>query len=161
VRPRLRQAATLFLVCAAPGCDRREWSGPLASAAESAFAGAAPTACDTLASTPAIEGARPPVRSCRVVRGDTTFAVAVDDRGVPLILSRAFTVDPARQSAIHDSMQMAISIEYGAPYICARGETAAESGLRIWNTMNRQLALKNVADEGVAFELRVDHPGCP
>jgi hypothetical protein len=157
----LGHAASLLLLCAAAGCDRREWSGPLASAAESAFAGASPTACDTLDTAPPIEGTRPPVRSCRVARGDTSFAVAVDDRGVPLILARTFAVDPARQSAIHDSIQMAISIEYGAPYICARGATAAETGLRIWNTMNRQLALKNVGDAQVAFELRVDHPGCP
>lgn len=155
------RAASLLLFCGALGCTGREWSGPLATAAESAFAGAPAAACDTLSSAPAIEGARPPVLSCRLVQGDTTFAVAVDDRGVPLILTRTFRVDSARQSAIHDSIQMAISIEYGAPYICARGESVAETGLRIWNTMNRQLALKNVTDAAVAFELRVDHPGCP
>ncbi|MSR35686.1 MAG: hypothetical protein EXR95_03430 [Gemmatimonadetes bacterium] len=157
----MRRSASLLLLCGAFGCEQREWSGPLATAAESAFAGAQAAACDTSSTAQAIEAARPPVRSCRLVRGDTAFAVAVDDRGVPLILTRTFVVEPSRQSAIHDSMQMAISIEYGAPYICTQREGATETGVRIWNTMNRQLALKNITNKEITFELRVDHPGCP
>ena len=154
-----RSGLTLLILATALSCDRRVWTGPLASAAYSAFASAQPSSCEAVTGDLGFVGVRLPLRSCGLVRGDTTHTVVFDDRRRVLILSRLVLVDPARRMAIHDSLQFVLGTVYEAPAICRDGDYADETALRIWKTLDRQIALRNVGD-GVVVELRTDHPGC-
>jgi hypothetical protein len=69
-------------------------------------------------------------------------------------------VDTTRQRALHDSIQFAVGESYGAPVICPQSDDRAETEVRLWNTLDRQLVLKNSGRDKVLFELRTDHPQC-
>jgi hypothetical protein len=158
-----RLAFLLTVVQATVGltaCDRRTWTGPLASAADSMFPLPPPEPCDTSSVDFGFDRVALPTRACQVVRGDTTFAILADSRGKVLILTKAVTVDPARQAAIHDSLQFAIGTLYEAPAICPQSDDRSVTEARIWKTLDRQIELKNVMDDQVVLELRVNHPGC-
>jgi hypothetical protein len=101
-----------------------------------------------------------PIFSCELTRGDTTYHLVADNGRRVLILSRTFAVEPARQPAIHDSLQFAIATRYEAPAICRDAQGRSESEVRIWKTLDRQIALKNVGADRILLELRVNHPGC-
>ena len=141
-------------------CDHRRWTGPLASAADSMFPSPPPEPCDTASVDLGFDRVELPIRACRVVRGDTTFAISADGRGKVLILTKTMSVDPTRQAAIHDSLQFAIGGLYEAPAICPQSDDRSVTGSRIWKTLDRQIELKNVMDNQVVLELRVNHPGC-
>jgi hypothetical protein len=95
-----------------------------------------------------------------VVRGDTTFALLSDSRGKLLIVSRRLRVDSIRQATVHDSLQFAVGTDYGAPAICPEGDDPTETEVRRWNTLDRQIVLKNVMSDEVWLDLRIDHPVC-
>jgi hypothetical protein len=160
MRSRLSWAAIAQIAMSAAGCDARTWTGPLAAAADSAFPSPPPAGCDTVAVAFAFERVALPLRSCEISRGDTAFAVLVDDQRKVLVLSKRLTVDPARQMLVHDSLQFAIATGYEAPAICPEDDDPAESEVRVWKTLDRQITLKNLRADQVAIELRVNHPGC-
>ena len=137
----------------AMACERRVWTGPLASAADSVFPSRPTAGCDTTSTDLGFDGVALPLRSCQQVRGDTTFAVVSDSRRKVLMLTKAIGVDAGRQAALRDSLQFAIGTQYEAPAICPQGA-------RIWKTLDRQIELTNVGEEQVVVELRVNHPGC-
>jgi hypothetical protein len=153
-------AAITQIAVGAAGCERRTWTGPLAYAADSIFPSLPASGCDTTSVDLGIERVALPLRSCRVSRGDTTFAVLADGDRRVLLLSRTLTVDSARQMVVHDSIQFAMATVYEAPAICAEDDDLAESEVRVWKTLDRQITLKNLMATQVLLELRVNHPGC-
>jgi hypothetical protein len=155
-----RSALAILTLASLLACDRRAWTGPLGPAADSALASAPPLDCDTLSGDLGFIDARLPLRSCGLVRGDTTYTVVTDSRRRVLILSRSIRVAPSRQMIVHDSLQFALGTVYEAPAICEDGVERDETEVRIWKTLDRQVALKNLRDDGVLLELRTDHPGC-
>ena len=152
-------AITQVAICTA-GCDRRTWTGPLGSAADSVFTSPPTARCDTVSVGLGFERVELPLRSCRLSRGDTAFVVLADQQRRVLVLSKSLTVDPARQMLVHDSLQFAIAMRYEAPAICPEDEDRAESEVRVWRTLDRQITLKNLMENQVSIELRVNHPGC-
>jgi hypothetical protein len=153
--------AAAAIVGSLAGCDQRAWSGPLASAADSIFSARPTSGCEATGTDLGFADARLPLLSCTVTRGDTTLVVTGDAEGKAVMVARAFVVDATRRAELHDSLQFAIGAEYGAPVICPQGEDGTETGVRLWNTLDRQLVLKSQGANGIRFELRVDHRGCP
>ena len=159
----MRVLVTCLLIATALGslsaCDSRVWKGPLAMAADSIFRARPVEGCDS-AGVDHFEGAEVPVASCRSIRGDTTLIVVSDRDGRALIVSRVIAVDSVRQAAVHDSLQFEVSNDYQAPIICPQVGDSVESGVRLWNTLDRQIVVKNQGVDRVILELRTDHPAC-
>lgn len=155
-----RLLVTGLIGVSAATCERRVWTGPLASAADSMFPSAPTAGCDTIADDSGFDRVALPLRSCRSSRGDTTFVVLADGRRRVLILTRAMTVGASRQAAVHDSLQFAIGTKYEAPSICPQGADLGVTDVRIWKTLDRQIELRKLLEDRVVLELRVNHPGC-
>jgi hypothetical protein len=160
MRGRLWCAALVPIAMSAAGCDRRTWTGPLASAADSVFPSRPTARCDTVVTDLGFERVVLPLRSCAMSRGDTAYSVLADGQRKVLILGRRLPVSPARQMLVHDSLQFAIATTYEAPAICPEDDDPAESEVRVWKTLDRQITLKNLSATQVLIELRVNHPGC-
>ena len=148
------------LALAVAACDQGSFEGPLATAADSILQGAPLGRCDTIRVESAFPTARLPLQSCGATRGDTTLSLVLDDDKRVLVISRTTRVDPTLQRAVHDSLQFAVGDAYGAPVICAQGNDSAETEVRLWNTLDRQIVLKNSGRDRIVFERRTDHPQC-
>lgn len=154
----LASAAALVAVLAS--CDTRTYKGALSGAADSAVDGAVLSRCDTARVDFELTDVRLPLRSCGITRADTAVTIVLDGDSKALIVSRAIAVDSGRQRAVHDSIQFALGALYEAPVICPESDGLAETDVRLWRTLDRELVLKNVGATRVVFELRTDHPRC-
>ena len=141
-------------------CERRTWTGPLAVAADSVLPTRPVEGCDSATVDMGFGNVKQPLRSCAVVRGDTSFQVMFDSRSRALIVTRAFHVDSARQALVHDSLEFVVGSQYEAAVICPQSDDLASTDVRIWNTLDRQIELRKFGFDQVVLELRTNHPGC-
>jgi hypothetical protein len=101
-----------------------------------------------------------PLRSCQLISGGTTLAVLSDGGRKVLSVSRQLVVDSARQTIVHDSIEAAVGNHYGAPIVCPPSDDSGVSSERLWNTLDRQIALTKVGATQVSLVVRTDHSEC-